>query len=81
MGSWIKCNCGNNIHKNLFSGANLSVLIKEEDLDSLDLNESAKKFITQLITRPDILVQCKNCNRIVIFNDSRNEYRFYSQES
>ena len=80
MASWIKCACGNSVHKNLFAGAGVSVVTNEEILDQIDDSISARDAINQIIMRSDILVVCSECGRLLIEDATSNGIRSFLPE-
>ena len=82
MVSWLKCKCGNPIHKNLFCGTGISLLATEEFLDKYRKEQSAEGFISELILRSSMLLKCKSCGRLVVLKEGKdtNSVEFYVPE-
>lgn len=70
MGSWLKCRCGNLIHKNLFCGTGISLIATEEFLDVERENKSAEDLVNELVLGSSMLLKCKSCGRLVILRES-----------
>jgi hypothetical protein len=66
MSSWIRCICGNNIHKNLFAGASVSVVCLDSDIDQVSDERKAEDAIHYLIQKGELLVKCDKCGRLAI---------------
>jgi hypothetical protein len=54
------------LHKNLASGADVSLLIPENVLDVPLANLSPDQVMGVIVTRADTVVQCANCKRLAI---------------
>ena len=80
MSSWIKCTCGKLLHMNLFAGASVSVVIKDDVLDSIDHGKTVEYAIVAIIAGADILVRCKECGRIAIEDRKTHAVTFYLPE-
>lgn len=81
MGSWLTCQCGSLIHKNLFCGTDISIAVTEDFLDQDYQNTSAQDLINQMILQMDWLLKCKTCGRVVILNAKENgKLEFYRKE-
>lgn len=76
MGSWIKCDCGNALNRNLFSGNNLSLLVHENVLDKESIKE---QDINVIIMESDKLVKCEVCGCIVIMSKDSDDAHFYKK--
>lgn len=80
MGSWINCVCGKLLHKNLFCGAGVSLLVPEAVIDEGDEAESSTMLLGRIVTGSETVVRCAACNRMAIEKkDGRVE--FYTRES
>jgi hypothetical protein len=67
MGSWIKCECGERLHMNLFAGAGLRLLIREELLDRDFAGVTARQLVDELVvTAAETVVTCTACGRLHI---------------
>ena len=81
MGSWLTCQCGNLIHKNLFCGTGISIAVTEDFLNQECQNIPAQDLISQMILQMDWLLQCKTCGRLIILNEKENgKLEFYRKE-
>ena len=81
MGSWLTCQCGSLIHKNLFCGTGISIAVTEDFLDQDCQNTLAQDLISQMILQMDWLLKCKTCGRLVILNEKENgKLEFYRKE-
>jgi len=81
MSSWIHCPCGNQIHKNLFSGANVCLVVEDEMIDKLDDQIPAAEAIHQMILHSDILVRCPKCGRIAVEDNKTGAIAIYAKEN
>lgn len=70
MSSWLTCDCGRLIHKNLFSGAKLRLAIDEEFLDRDFKDRSAEDLIPELILNSDLVLSCQGCGRLYLVDES-----------
>jgi len=80
MSSWVECPCGNRIHKNLFAGADVRVVVRDSIVDGLDESRDARDCIDDLVGSADILVQCDQCGRIAIEDGQTGEITTYCPE-
>ena len=80
MSSWIKCPCGENLHKNLFTGADVRVVVSDTILDQIPEEATAADCVSDIIARGEILVNCTECGRIAI-EDRHGVISIYSKES
>jgi ribosomal protein S27E len=71
MSSRVQCICGKILHKNLFCGAGVSVVVPEQFLDQDYATMTAEEFINGLIIKNDVMVKCSGCGRILIVHDSQ----------
>jgi hypothetical protein len=81
MSSWILCPCGNQIHKNLFAGANVSVVVVDDVLDSIEDHASARDAINKIVLSGDILVRCKKCGRVAIEETKTGAITIYAKDT
>jgi hypothetical protein len=81
MSSWIKCTCGELLHKNLFCGARVSVVTEDTVLDSIEDTATAKVAIDKIVHAGDTLVRCKACGRIAIEDRATGVITLYSPEA
>jgi len=80
MGSWIRCVCGNQIHTNLFSGAKVFRLIRDDEWDALGDNPSWQD-VSVLFVRSREVFRCAKCSRLIVSWESDREPTYYSPES
>lgn len=82
MGSWVICLCGNKLHKNLFSGAGISLVVPEEWADQKFEGMDGERVIDALVLASEKQIHCPRCSRLVLINDGDSEYRvrFYLPE-
>jgi hypothetical protein len=80
MGSWVECPCGNSVHKNLFAGASVNILVCDDDLDQVDDSWDTGKMMVHLVTKGNVLVRCKKCGRIMIESRDTGEISVYGLE-
>jgi hypothetical protein len=80
MSSWVKCTCGKLIHKNLFTGTKVCVVVLDDVLNEIDEHKSAGDAVTTIIGKGDILVRCAGCGRIAIEDGKSGEITMYAPE-
>jgi hypothetical protein len=80
MGSWIICSCGARIHKNLFAGARVCVLIADEHLDQIPEGVSANDALNVVVFKGDKVVQCRQCDRLYIERRDGDIYECFTKE-
>ena len=80
MGSWIICRCKNQLHMNLYAGASVYVVVKDEIIDSIPSEFSIFDAMLRITREGDLLVKCRNCGRIAIEDHKTHEVRFFSPE-
>jgi hypothetical protein len=81
MGSWLTCQCGGLIHKNLFCGTGISIAVTEAFLDQDFQDTSAQDLVSQMILQMDLLLKCKTCGRLVVLNEKETgKLEFYRKE-
>lgn len=82
MGSWIRCKCDSLVHKNLFCGTGVSFAVPEDTLDTSDPDTPADQLISKIIYESEMLLKCKNCGRIILLRESKDEFnlKFYKLE-
>ena len=66
MGSWVTCSCGNLLHKNLFTGTGVHVVVLDDVLDGFSEDDSAGDCVSEIIRQGELLVRCRQCGRILI---------------
>jgi hypothetical protein len=81
MSSWVICRCGNQLHKNLFAGANVCVVVEDVVLDEIDDETRVANAINTIIQHGDILVRCEKCGRLAIEDKQTGAVTIYTQES
>ena len=82
MGSWVRCKCDSLVHKNLFCGTGISLIVTENTLDEDVSNISANDFVSSLIQSSVMLLKCSNCGRLIILDEKKGKYeiQFYLPE-
>jgi hypothetical protein len=82
MGSWIRCKCGNSVHKNLFCGTGISLIVTEDFLDADRADMSSEDFISELISASEMQLKCSNCGRMIFVRETKEEIdvRFYVRD-
>jgi hypothetical protein len=70
MSSWIVCDCGRHIHKNLFAGAHVRVALDEEVLDRDFEGRSAEDLVDELLLKCDLMLTCADCGRLYLVDES-----------
>jgi hypothetical protein len=70
MSSRFLCPCGVRLEKNLFSGHQLAVLVREEHFDR-DLSQISGEVMTnQLLPISRIVSICPSCSRLHVIDDN-----------
>ncbi len=68
MASWFKCDCGQNIPTNVFSGSGVRFVVAEEHLES-DLSQASPKELARaLVLDSPQLLACGACGRLHVFD-------------
>jgi hypothetical protein len=80
MSSWIICKCGNKVHKNLFAGVNVNIVVSDDVLDGIDDDIAAAQAINEIIQKGHVLVKCTLCGRIMIENSDTGMIDSYRVE-
>lgn len=70
MASEIRCKCGQMLHKNLFAGADVSLLTPEKFLEQNFTGVSAEKMALMLILASKLLLTCPHCGRVALVEES-----------
>lgn len=70
MGSRIVCACGATLHKNLFSGNNVQLLVSEGTLDRDLRGVSAEDLVAQILSAASVTISCGSCKRLHVLDDS-----------
>ena len=83
MGSWIRCKCDHLVHKNLFCGTGIALIATEDFLDLERPRGSVDDLISDLISSSDLLLECKNCGRLIVVRENSEVFdvHFYSPDS
>lgn len=79
MSSWYLCECGQQIHKNLFAEAGVKLVIEDTVLDQFDDQKSASQLAEEIVRRSSVFIECAICGRIAIFRKN-GETESYSKE-
>ncbi len=80
MSSWITCPCGNPLHRNLFAGAGVCVVVEDAVLDRVDEQLPASDAVDRILRSSDILLRCPKCGRIVIEEKKSGAISVYARE-
>ncbi len=81
MSSWIACPCGNHLHKNLFAGAKVCVVVEDGVLDAIDGRAAAGDAVHKIVLAGDLLIRCNSCGRIAIEDKKTGAISFYRKET
>jgi hypothetical protein len=83
MGSWIRCKCDNLVHKNLFCGTGISVVVTEDFLDRDWQGKTADDLLDELIRASDRQLKCNNCGRILLLRETKDVFdvHFYEPDN
>lgn len=83
MGSWIRCRCDHLVHKNLFCGTGISLVITEKFLDKERPSETAEDLVSEMIRSSEMLLKCSNCGRVIILKETIDEFdvRFFTPDT
>ena len=80
MSSWIKCPCGELLHKNLFCGAGVSVVVIDTVLDSIPEKAPARAALDKIVLEGDTLVRCRKCHRVAVEDKKSGAITIYVAE-
>lgn len=80
MSSWVRCKCDQLVHTNMFCGTGISLIVEEDYLDEERRDKSAEDLITEMLVTRNRLLECKNCNRVIILDDRNGVTKFYAPE-
>jgi hypothetical protein len=82
MGSWVKCKCNRLVHKNLFCGTGISLIVTEEFLDADRPEGSSSDLVSEIIMSSERLLKCKNCGRLIVLKEDKDscEVMFFRPE-
>jgi len=75
MGSWVRCKCKQLVHKNLFCGTGISLLVSEEFLDIDRSNATYDSLVTEIVVTSRKLLECQVCGRIIIVREGKDVYQ------
>jgi hypothetical protein len=83
MGSWIRCKCEQLVHKNLFCGTGISLLVTEDSLDFDRPDRTAEDLIDEIIANSEMLLRCASCGRIILLKETKDTFdvRFFRPDS
>ena len=83
MGSWIRCKCNQLVHKNLFCGTGISLVLTEDFLDVERPNTTAEDLTSEIVLSSEMLLKCANCGRIILLKETKDttEVRFFSPDN
>ncbi len=66
MGSWFHCPCGNSVHKNLFTGCGVKVVVDDAVIDMIPDEATADEALRKILSANELMVRCGACGRIAI---------------
>lgn len=66
MGSWLVCACGARLHRNLFSGAGIGIIVPEAEMDAVADAETGDAIVPRLIRASSLLIRCRACGRLAV---------------
>lgn len=83
MGSWMRCKCNQLVHKNLFCGTGISLVVTEDFLDVERPNATAEDLTSEIILSSERLLKCANCGRIILLKETKDtsEVRFFNPDN
>ena len=79
MASWIKCDCGNLIHTNLFAGANVFRLIRDDEWDALGESPHWRDVSVLFVLSREVF-RCTKCARLIVFWERDGTPTIYRQD-
>jgi len=67
------------VHKNIFCGASISLVVTEDFLDIDRSNVTADDLTSEIILKSVKLLKCTNCGRLIFLNETKetHEIHFY----
>ena len=65
MSSWLRCDCGNLIHTNLFTGTGIFKLVLDEDFDRL-VEPFDAEAVHDLFWHGHTVYRCRPCGRLYV---------------
>jgi DNA-directed RNA polymerase subunit RPC12/RpoP len=70
------------VHKNLFCGTDISLIVKEDFLDVERPNSSAEALVSEIILTAEMMLKCQNCGRIILVKETKHslDVRFFLPE-
>ena len=81
MSSWLHCPCGKLIHKNMFCGAGVALLVPEAVLDADFTGVTAEAFINTTLQPQPMVLECSVCQRLFVVDElGKNPLRVYRRE-
>lgn len=83
MGSCIRCKCDYLVHKNLYCGTDIALIVTDYFLDIERSSASAEDLASELNASSDRLHKCKGCDRLIVLRESRDaiDIKFYLPEN
>jgi hypothetical protein len=79
MSSWLRCDCGHTLHTNLFAGAGVFMLIRDEDFDKLGESPDAAA-LRDLFVRSHVVYRCPQCGRLYVRWERGGEVTAYTPQ-
>jgi hypothetical protein len=80
MSSWVRCSCGSSLHRNLFAGAGVHVVVEDSVLDALPDEGTSSDCVSAILRQSELLLRCRECGRIAIIDQS-GTITIYSPEA
>ena len=71
MGSWIPCLCGSLVHANLYCGAGVFRLIRDDEWDAVANTDATpeREDYSRLFRDSREVFRCSNCSRLIVYWD------------
>lgn len=71
------------MHKNLFCGTDISLVVTEDFLDVERPDKTAEDLVSEIISSAEMLLKCSNCGRVIMLNETMDVFdvRFFAPES
>lgn len=75
MGSWVRCKCGQLIHKNLFCDTGIALAVSEEFLDQVCEGESVCDLVSKIILESKRILKCQSYGRLAILREDKDQHQ------
>ena len=76
---WIKCVCGNQIHTNLFAGANVFRLNRDDEWDALGESPDWRDVSAAFVRSREVFC-CAKCSRLIVFWERDGSPKYYRED-